>query len=400
MSKPQTEDVIGKPTEEQLALGTDPIPAKPYYCPEYFALEKEAIFKRCWLQVGHMCELPEPGSFIVRSIDLCDVSILITHGKDGKIRAFHNVCTHRGTQLVAKSEGKANTFTCPYHAWTFNNDGGLRAAPDFDRFYVEKSDCGLPEIALDVVGKLIFVNLDPLPKQSLREFLGPLVDQLEKLPSAKATHFSEYTYDIDANWKLAYDNFQENYHLRFIHPRSGEASSGPDNPFGYPIRYGFHDPHRTQTIWSNPGFRPQPIQGYTMGKLMDIILASGSFNPETAREYYALYPNFFVLGSPGTPFSHSIIPVSEKKSRGVIRLYWIGEDQSATERYAREYMTATTLDVHSEDRGVIEAGQRGLQSGAIKYIHFQSQEVLCRHLFIQVDNAVKAYQAELKGSLV
>src|SRR5690606_22475149 len=94
------------------ALGTGPIPAAAYYDPAYFALECEAVFRRVWQQVGHVCELPEPGSFIVRELEALKASILIVRGRDGEIRAFHNVCTHRGTQLVAESSGKKGGFTC------------------------------------------------------------------------------------------------------------------------------------------------------------------------------------------------------------------------------------------------------------------------------------------------
>src|SRR5690606_37227277 len=110
-------------------------------------------------------------------------SILITHGKDGKIRAFHNVCTHRGTQLAQEAAGKRSAFTCPYHGWTFSHDGSLRAAPDFDRFYVYKKSCALKPVAVDVCAGLIFVNLDPAPRQGLKEYIGDeLVARLESLP--------------------------------------------------------------------------------------------------------------------------------------------------------------------------------------------------------------------------
>jgi phenylpropionate dioxygenase-like ring-hydroxylating dioxygenase large terminal subunit len=379
---------------EEAALGTEPIPAKPYYDPAYFELEREAIFRRTWLQVGHMSEIAEPGSFIVRPLEFANASILIVHGADGKVRAFHNVCTHRGTQLVLEESGKKPAFSCKYHAWTFNHDGTLRGAPDFERFYVDKSKCGLPEVAVDVCAKLIFVNLDKSPKQTLREFLGPLAAQLEGVHVARATHFSEYTYEIDANWKLTYDNFQENYHLRFIHPRSGAAAGGAENPFGYPTKYGFHGPHRTQTIWTNPAPAIKPLQGFAFGKAARAAMADGSANTPQGREYFALFPNFFILGSPMTPFSHCVMPLGAGRSRGVIRMYWIGADNSASMRFAREYAMATALDVHAEDRAVIEAGHRGLASGALEHIHFMSQEVLCRHLFQSVNKAVEAYKAE------
>ncbi|MGL4564958.1 MAG: aromatic ring-hydroxylating oxygenase subunit alpha, partial [Halioglobus sp.] len=351
--------------DAELALGKGPIPAGPYYRHDYFELEREALFKRSWLHVGHMAEIAEPGSFIVRPVDIAGVSLLITHGKDGKIRAFHNVCTHRGTQLVSEQSGKAARFSCPYHFWTFSNDGQLQSAPDFDKFYVDKSACALKQVAVEVCARLIFINLEPTPRQTLNEFLGPIAGELETLTVARATHFSEYTYEINANWKLTYDNFQENYHLRFIHPKSGAAASGAENPFGYPLRYSLNDPHRKQTIWYNSNFKPTPIQGFALSNAVRYSAAEGFTNSEQAREYYAIFPNLFMLGSPTQPFSHTVIPIAHNRSRGVIRIYWIGEDDSASRRFTREYLMATALDLHAEDRNVIEAGQRGLDSGAL-----------------------------------
>ncbi len=378
---------------EIAALGTEPIPAGPYYRDDYFELEREAVFRRTWLQIGHICEIAEPGRFIVRQVDIANASILIVHGKDGRIRAFHNVCPHRGTQLVGEDSGMRTSFSCRYHSWTFGYDGQLRSAPDFDRFYVEKSRCGLPEVAVDVCAGLIFINLDGSPAQSLREFLGPLAEQLERLPVSRATTFSEYVYDIDANWKLTYDNFQENYHLQFIHPRSGEMASGPENPFGYPVKYGFYGPHRTQTIWSNPHAAAKPLQGIAFGKMAQLAVADGYATSPHNKDYFALFPNLFLFGMPTQHFSHCVMPIGAKRSRGVIRLYWIGDDDSASKQFAREYSMATARDIHAEDRAVIEAGQRGLTSGALDHIHFQSQEVLCRHFFQSVDSMVRSYQA-------
>jgi phenylpropionate dioxygenase-like ring-hydroxylating dioxygenase large terminal subunit len=387
---PGNDDIAG--------LGTDPIPAGPYYQPAYFELEREAVFKRTWLQIGHSCELPEAGCFIVRELDVARASILIVRGRDDQLRAFHNVCTHRGTQLVAEQCGKRAAFTCRYHAWTFGHDGQLRGAPDFERFYVDKARCGLAQVAVDVCGGLIFVNLEKSPVQGLREFLGPLAEQLDATVIAKATDFSEYIYEIDANWKLTYDNFQENYHLRFIHPRSGEGAAGPDNPFGYPLQYGFHGVHRTETIWSNPETRPKPTQGFAFGIQARAAAAEGFMNSPQGKQYFALFPNFFMFCSAIQPFSHVVIPIGPERSRGVIRVYWIGADQSASQRFAREYAMVSARDIHAEDRAVIEAGQRGLSSGALEHIHYQSQEVLCRHLFHSVDNMVQAWKAKRRSA--
>lgn len=385
-------------SEEALALGTDPIPTAPYYQHAYFELEREAIFKRSWLNIGHVCELPEAGSFIVRELEFADASILVTRNKAGEIRAFHNVCTHRGTQLVAAGSGTRNSFTCPYHGWTFNAAGELRGAPDFERFYIEKQDCNLQKVAVDICAGLIFINLDPQPQDSLHDFLGPFATEWQQLPVTKATTFSEYVYEIDANWKLTYDNFQENYHLRFIHPRSGGGGAvGDDNPFGYPTAYGFHGDHRTQQIWANPQPVLSDTQMFAFGKLIPALMQKDSLQHPFGRAYWATFPNLFMIGTPTQPFVHYVMPISARKSRGVIRIYWVGEDSNASERFGREFSMAMARDVHSEDRMVIEAAQRGLNSGALKHIHLQSQEVLLRHLYTRVDAKVQAYKQELSG---
>lgn len=396
MNKPDsTFERIGKAAVAW--LGTGPVPAKPYYDPAYFELEREAVFRRSWLQIGHVCELPEKGSFIRRELEVLKASILIVRGKDGEVRAFHNVCTHRGTQLVDAESGRQSTFSCPYHMWTFGQDGALLSAPDFEEFHVSKAECALPKVAVEVVAGLIFVHLGD-PESTCREWLGPLAEKLEAMPVARATTFSEYVYEIDANWKLTYDNFQENYHLRFIHPAAAKPVCNGDNPFGYPTEYGFHGPHRTQRIWDNPNMPPpEHVQAIAFERAGRCAYEDGILGGPTSKDYVALFPNFFLFGSPIQHFSHTVFPISAGKSRGVIRLYWIGEDENASERFAREYVMATARDVHTEDRAVIERGHKGLESGALKVIHFQAQESLCRHLFNEIDGRVAAYRAELEA---
>ncbi len=373
-------------------LGKDPIPAGPYYQADWFEDEKQAIFMRHWLVIGHACELPEPGSFIRREMEFAKASLLMVRGKDGTVRAFHNVCTHRGTQLVEEAQGKQSKFSCPYHMWTFGTDGALLSAPDFENFHISKDDCALKQVRLEICAGLLFINFSA-DAPPLRDWLGDMAEKLEALPITKATTFSEYIYDIEANWKLTYDNFQENYHLRFIHPKSGAATFSPENPFGYPARVAFHGLHRTQSIWTNPEPKIAPLQRLAFGKgvmaAMERAIVGGPYD----RDYFALFPNFFLLGTPAQHFSHVVYPISATQSRGVIRLYWVGDDASASERFAREYAMATARDIHAEDRAVIEAGQRGLSSGALSHIHFQNNEALCRHLWNGVRDEVAAWGA-------
>jgi phenylpropionate dioxygenase-like ring-hydroxylating dioxygenase large terminal subunit len=384
-------------TKDDVAwLGTEPIPALVYYDPEYFELEREAVFKRTWLQIGHICELPDSGSFIRRDIEVARASVLIVRGKDGFIRAFHNVCVHRGTKLVNADAGRQASFSCPYHMWTYGTDGSLQSAPDFDNFFLEKSQCALKPVAMEVFAGLIFVHLGT-PAQGVREWLGGFAEGFERLPIAQATDFVEYTYEIEANWKLTYDNFQENYHLRFVHPRTGGPGCTEENPFAYPQRYNFHGPHRSQTIWSSPTPIPQSsTQELVTQRILAPAMRAGLFNSELNMDFIGLFPNFTLFGLPIRQFTQTIMPLSVSRCRGTIRFYWVGKGESASECFAREYIMASQRDIHAEDRDIVEAGQEGLASGAIESINFQVQESLCRHLFNAVDAMVREYQAEVQ----
>ncbi|MFA7587524.1 MAG: aromatic ring-hydroxylating dioxygenase subunit alpha [Novosphingobium sp.] len=391
----QQTPVFTTPDEQVAWMGTDPIPAKAYYDPAWFERERQAIFMRTWIEIGHECELPEPGSWIRRELEFANASILIVRGKDGRLRAFHNVCTHRGTQLVEEESGKGANFLCPYHMWNFGDDGRLIAAPDFQRFApLKKEDCGLSKIAIDSCAGLIFINLDPQPAQGLRDYLGRYAEGLETLPVAKATTFHEYTYEIEANWKITYDNFQENYHLRFVHGLTGAATVHADNPHGYPSAYDFNGPHRTQTIWSNPEPQIQPMQGYNFALAARFGMEKGIIGGPNDRTYFAIFPSLFIIGTPIQHFSHTVYPISATRSRGVFRIYWVGDDQNASERYVREYGMCALRDIHTEDVNIITRAQRGLNSGALKHIHFMTMEGLCRHLYQQVVERIDAFEAQ------
>jgi phenylpropionate dioxygenase-like ring-hydroxylating dioxygenase large terminal subunit len=339
--------------------------------------------------------VPESGNFIVRDVEFAGASLLITHGKDGVVRAFHNVCTHRGTQLLPEeTEGKRSQFSCPYHRWTFGNDGKLLSAPDFERFYVKKEDCSLKAVQCGVLAGMIFINFDPTPQQSLADFFGAIGDEMATLPVARATHFTEYTYEIDANWKTNFDNFQENYHLRFIHPRQVAGMLNEENPFGYPIEYGFLGDHRSQTLpkTHNPDFVMPPGLLLSIMRGAKIAEAEGLTFPKID---FKLFPCFHVVGLMPNLHTHTMWPLGPKKTRGQIRLYWVSENDSASKLFQREFSQMSIRDVLAEDRPAITSAQRGLDSGAMAQVHFQDHEMLPRHLYELVTAKVAAYQAEL-----
>ncbi|MFT3929692.1 MAG: aromatic ring-hydroxylating dioxygenase subunit alpha [Spongiibacteraceae bacterium] len=389
------------PLEDAVASRSKgPLPSHPYFDPAWWELEKKAIFMRTWLHVAHICELPEPGSFIRRDLEFAKVSLLIVRSRDGRINAFHNTCTHRGTQLVSEAQGKRRQFTCPYHKWTFGNDGDFMAAPDFDRFHVDKMECNLKRISLEICSGLIFINLSPEykdslgPRESLRDFLGGIADELETMPIAKAVTFYEYTYEIKANWKLNFDNFQENYHVRFIHPRTAEQTLTPENPFGYPVAYGFLGPHRSQTLWKNPSPPPPPeTQKFALGRAIEIAQKDKLVCPKVD---FKLFPCLHIVGQTLYFFTHTMTPIDAERTRGSIRLYWTSEDDCASRLFTREYITMMLRDIHAEDREIVEAGQRGIRG--VDKVFFQDHEVLLRHLHEEVSMRVQAYLDEIKSN--
>ncbi|MBU6268467.1 MAG: aromatic ring-hydroxylating dioxygenase subunit alpha [Sphingomonadales bacterium] len=392
----QTSFTMLTPEDAAKLRGTGPVTSAPYWDPAWWELERKAIFMRTWLHIGHVCEIPEAGCFIRRDIDFARASLLIVRGKDNAIRAFHNACTHRGTQLTQETCGKRAAFSCPYHMWTFGGDGRLLSAPDFEQFHIGKDDVGLKAVACEVVAGMIFINLDREPPQSLREFLGPIADEMETLPVAHAVDFTEWTYEVDANWKTNFDNFQENYHLRFVHPSACNQATGPDNPMGYPTHYGFSGPHRSQTLWRNPDPPPPPqalVQGMTPGH----VLAARD-GLDFAKVDFKLFPCLHIVSlPPAQQWSHTHWPLGPGRTRGIVRMYWTKRPDSVSRLYFQEFGAMVLRDLLTEDRFAVRSAQRGLASGAVQQIHLQDHEMLLRHMYEEVQGRVAAYLAECEA---
>ena len=120
-------------------LGTGPVPIEPYISDRYAALEREQIFRKTWLNVGRVEQIPHPGDYFVKEIAVCQTSVIVARGKDGRLHAFHNMCSHRGNKVVWGQHGTAHSFTCKFHGWTYGLDGQLKFVPDEDNFFGRKS---------------------------------------------------------------------------------------------------------------------------------------------------------------------------------------------------------------------------------------------------------------------
>jgi phenylpropionate dioxygenase-like ring-hydroxylating dioxygenase large terminal subunit len=189
------------------------LPPRYFYDENVFQREKSKIFFKSWHLVGHVNELREPGSFVTH--DIFDQSVIVIAGREGKIRAFHNVCQHRGNRLVEARRGKSPTLTCGYHAWTYALDGCLRGAPNVQGVAdFRKSDHGLKPVRVEIFASFVFVNLDrdakpiavmaPEADAEIRRFI-PDLDRLKLI--------EEVDVPVPANWKVIQENSIEGYHF-------------------------------------------------------------------------------------------------------------------------------------------------------------------------------------------
>lgn len=178
------------------------------------ALEVENLFLREWICVGRAEEVAEPGDYFV--FQLCDESVVVMCGKDRKVRAFSNVCRHRGA-LVASGKGNRKNLLCPYHNWAYDTSGRLISAPDIgERADFDRGNCRLPEFACTVWHGFIFVSLAEEPPE-----LAPLLAGLERLIAPYHMEEMALRYLVDeiwpVNWKCLVENFMEGYHLSPLH---------------------------------------------------------------------------------------------------------------------------------------------------------------------------------------
>lgn len=198
-------------------LSTGPIAGERYWSREFMSAEWEKIWTKAWLIGGLVEQVPNPGDYFTYEIGR--ESILVTRGDDDKVRAFYNVCPHRGKQLVEDGQGHAKRIACAYHGWRFKPDGELAFVPCSEDF-AGGNPCGhvnLAELRCETFAGFVWVNMDPAAPP-LAEHLGPIGPQIAcyEMEKMRRTHW--VTLDGDFNWKCVQDNFNESYHLPFVHP--------------------------------------------------------------------------------------------------------------------------------------------------------------------------------------
>lgn len=375
-------------------MGDGPLPVEPYVSAEFFEREREAVFKRAWLQVARVEDLPNPGDYLVVDVEVLKSSVILVRGNDGLIRAFHNICTHRGNKVAIKEKGNARGFTCGFHSWVFGLDGKLEHMNGEAYFTGEfnKCDLGLIPLAADSWNGFIFIHAMDKPPQTLREYLGGLAEQLDRFPYDQCERIARYTATPRVNWKVCLDAFQEAFHAIMVHRESLPLSAASaDNPHAALTSARFYGPHRSLSAFANPGYLPPDI-GMAVGKYgPTFATAKDQFpgiNPDNDDNWWfdinVFFPNFFCDVGPGWYFTYNFWPVSENRTRWVMDIYQI-KAEHAGGLLAQEHTKVLLRDAVLEDFGTLEDTQQMMESGTLKQIMVSDLEIALRHQMWIID---------------
>ena len=352
---PVSVDWVLRPIEQARGL-----PNETYVNRDYFAHELNQVLGKNWAGIGFASDLPTPG--YVKPLQFLGLPLLLTRSKDDRIHVFHNVCSHRGHLLVDQEGASPALIRCPYHSWSYDLGGRLKATPHIggvDQHALagfDRGQHGLKPVRHVVWMDVIFINLsDEAPAFS--DYIAPLRHRWDRFIGQnglaelyRAKHESELTVEVASNWKLAVENYCESYHLPFLHPGLNQYSRLEDH---------YH-------IMIEDRFAGQGSLAYTLSRETGTTLPTF---PEWPRnrlkeaEYVSFYPNVLLGIQADHAFVMVLEPVSENRTIEHLRVYYVGK-ASLEERYAlcRQSVLASWKTVFQEDVSAVEGMQRGRQS--------------------------------------
>lgn len=373
-----------------------PVSLEPYRSEGVFELEQQRVFRRAWLMIGRVEEIAGRGDFVVKTLEVLNASVILVRGKDEVVRAFHNVCPHRGNQVVWDERGSTPVFVCKYHNWSFSTDGSARGIPDQESFVaLDKSRCGLPPIHLDIWEGWIFLNFAETPAMTLQTFLGPIAEMFAGLDYTHAAEPVVIRTELECNWKIVLDAFAEAYHIPAIHSLSLKPKfANSENPFGRPLHLRIHGLHGVNSMFGNGAYQPEEDQrvermAFDPRHRSDRINAAAQrFNAHPAvnptktanwsMDVNYLFPNTHLDTNPAGFFTHQFWPIGLNRTRHETRFY-VGRPTNMRERLAVEHRMALAVDVILEDLSNVERTQKGINSRGTATMNLSDSEGLIRH---------------------
>jgi Rieske 2Fe-2S family protein len=334
------------------------LPRAAYVDDAVLAWERRWFFDDSWVCVGRVSGLEAAGA--QRAEQVGETSVLVVRGSDGVLRAFANICRHRGHELLpCGAKASRQVIQCPYHAWTYELDGRLRLAPrlpatDDGSLGVEPDELGLVEATVAAWGGWVFVNVSG-HAPSLADVLGAFADVAAPYECERLVPAATHRYLLEANWKLPHENYQECYHCPLIHPELCRVSP--------PLSGGNYAGHAGAWVGGTmelaDGAATMSLDGRSLG------VALRGLSPEQLRQvvYVGLFPGLLVSLHPDYVLTHRLQPVSTSQTS--IECQWLFPPE-AFERpgfdpsYAVDFWDLT----NRQDWAAVESVQRNLVSPA------------------------------------
>lgn len=363
-SLPATNGAVGLPavggwstlSNIELPAYTQPgLSAEAYTSPAYLERERQTVFSQYWVCVGLASDAPNPGD--VYPTNVAGIPIVLVRDRANTLRAFHNLCSHRGLQLVDKPCNARGNLRCPYHSWTYQLDGALKQTPHFGGYYknsydgFDRDSNGLTPIRCEQWLDLVFVNLsgDAPP---LADYLRPVsdrwagydLDQLRREPRGVNLQCS-------ANWKLAVENYSESYHLSWVHPALNACSRMEDH-FAFDIG----DLHVGQ---GSLLYKSGTIEGQSLPIFPDLA----AIGKQTVAEYITVFPNLMLGVHPDYFLVFTVNPIQPDLSAERMTFYFVGDRAMGPEKQALRHLPIDLWQAtNDEDIEMIERMQVGRQS--------------------------------------
>jgi len=329
------------------------LPAEYYVDVSYFNREMEVLFGRMWISAGRTEQVERAGQFFVR--DVLGESLIVTRSPSARVRAFYNVCRHRGTKLCTDPAGIfGGSIQCPYHAWTYDLDGRLIGAPHMDEVpHFRKEEYPLHQVHADVWDGHIFLNLSQDP--------SPLVSQLADLPAKFRPWQMEalrlghrIVYDVKANWKLLIQNYSECLHCPNLHPALNKLSH---------YLSGENEPLRATYMGGRMDLRPGVATLSMDGTCPRAFLPGLSQDDVRRVYYYAIFPNMLLSLHPDYMLVHTLWPIGPDRTVNICEWHF-HPDALDTPGFSASDAIEFWDMTNRQDWHVCELSQAGITSRA------------------------------------
>ena len=284
------------------------LPGWAYFSQELFELECETLFKTHWQFVCHVNEAADIGAYV--TFDVAGERAMVIRGHDGILRAFHNLCRHRGSRIVPEARGVCNkAMVCPYHGWAYNLDGGLRGIANRDSFPpMQAEKWGLKPLEMEIWNGLVFIRFQAGPQPSVAEVLARFDDEIAPYDLANMVPTDSNSMDdlLPVNWKSVRDVDNEGYHVRQAHPGLHQLYGD-----GY-----FDEPYVNGTSRSVGTFNDAYGHRWSVRKYREILPEADQLPLHQRRQwiYFGMFPNFVLGLYPDSVIYYQEVPQSAEQT--------------------------------------------------------------------------------------